>query len=295
MNPGLTATDPHLSQMFWRCLAKAYLPPRDEQFRRALREDWPAILRDIGGSIGLSFLSDIDAIAGALRDSGDSEALLVTYSRLFLVPPVAAPLNLDRYLKTAAFGGALALEQLYRGYGLQPSSDTLRDTPDHLARVLEFLGYLSARTDAADGAAPERTPRDDRRVLRTRFLLKALPELTRRCADGETWYKLPRLYSRILSFTLAAVRDHDGALFEERTSRNEEGQVNAPDPAETADLAACCQCGAPIISAQELQVIADRLRLAGLPVDHLRLCPDCRDAGHGWQSGRFVPDLPGFR
>jgi len=283
--------------LFWKCLAKAYLPPRAETSFRALRDDWPRILDEIASRIGLSLQPDIDAITKALREIEGSQDLLVTYSRLFLVPPVAASLNLGSYLDISTFGGsAQALDALYLGYGLAPSSDILKDTPDHLARVIEFLGFLSAKNAEAHGStqSPAGQTGNDLTILRTHYLMRALTEMIRRTADAETVHELPSLYSRILSLTLSAVRDHDGVLFEETMVRPAEAGGLAAASVEAPDIVSCSECGNPIIAAPEMQVIADRLRMAGLPVDHLRLCPDCRDAGRGWQRSQFNPDLPGF-
>ncbi|MBI2969122.1 MAG: molecular chaperone TorD family protein [Gammaproteobacteria bacterium] len=288
---------PPFSALFWQCLAKAFLPPREPQFFRAFREDWPGVLRELAGRVGLRLDPDIDAIGTALRDFDDSQDLLLAYSGLFLVPPVAAPLNLGFYIDGTLFGGsARALDTLYREYGLAPSSGVLKDNPDHLARVIEFLAFLTAKNAEMPGATQSQgnPSGDDLATVRTRFLLRALPELIRRAADAETAHQLPSLYSRVSSLTLTAVRDHDGVLFEESLGRADAEQRPSPQQGGTPDLITCSACGAPIIAALDLQVIAERLRMAGLPVDHLRLCPDCRDAGRGWQRGQFGTGLPGI-
>jgi TorA maturation chaperone TorD len=299
MNPesGSDGRTPPFSALFWQCLAKAYLPPCEETFFRALRDDWPRLLGEIASRVGLSLQPDIDAISKALHEIEGSQDLLVTYSRLFLVPPVVAPLNLGVYLDISKFGGsALALDALYREYGLASSSDVLKDNPDHLARVIEFLGFLFAKNAEACGStqSPAGGTGYDLTTLRTNYLLRALTEMIRRTADAETAHQLPCVYSRILSLTLSAVRDHDGVLFEESIVHPAEAAGVAAVSAEAAEIVNCSECGSPIIAASEMHVIADRLRMAGLPVDHLQHCPDCRDAGRGWQRGQISLGIPGI-
>jgi TorA maturation chaperone TorD len=284
--------------LFWQCLAKVYLPPRDESFFHGLQNEWPRLLGEIADRIGLLFQSDIEEIASDLKKIEDSQELLFIYSRLFLVPPVLAPLNLGSYLDISTFGGSvLSFNTLYQEYGLGLSTVALKDNPDHLARVIEFLGFLSEKNhqEQETGELPESCTGKDLTTLRTRYLLRALPEMIRRTADAETAHQLPSVYSHILTLTLTAIRDPDGLLFDESVagSTGENGLVVAG--AEAAETINCSECGKPIIAAPELQVIADRLRMAGLPIDHLRLCPDCRDAGQGWQSGQLNMDIPGFR
>lgn len=297
LDPAAARRQPSFGALFWQCLAKAFLPPREPEFFHAFREDWPGILREIASRVGLKLESDIDAIGTALRGIDNSQDLLLAYSRLFLVPPVAAPLNLGFYIDGTLFGGsARALDALYHENGLTLSSGVLKDNPDHLARVIEFLGFLTTKKAETNGSTQSEGGRtgEDLATLRARFLLRALPELIRRTADAETAHQLPSLYSRILSLTLTAVRDHDGVLFEESPGRADAEQRPSSEQAVTRDLVTCSECGAPIIAALDLQVIAERLRMARLPVDHLRLCPDCRDAGRGWQRGHFGTGLPGI-
>lgn len=54
-------------------------------------------------------------------------------------------------------------------------------------------------------------------------------------------------------------------------------------------------CGKSIASERELRVIIDRLKQAGLPADHLELCPGCRAVTLGWKPGTPKMDIPGFR
>lgn len=286
--------------LFWQCLAKAYLPPRDGNFVHALQREWPGLLGELASRIGLAMQADIDEIAMSVRDNGDPQALLITYSRLFLAPPVAAPLTLGNYLDTSAFGGSgRALDALYLKHGLESSAAVLKDNPDHLARVLEFTGFLFAKdagTPDTDQPPADQTA-EDLAALRKHYLLRALPEMLRRVTDAETLHHLPCIYSRILALTLSAVRDHEGLLFEDKAMRSDEEDYDnaAEEPAKAQDFITCGNCGSPIIAAPEMQVIADRLRMAGLPTDHLKLCPDCRDSNQGWQRARLNPDLPGFQ
>jgi nitrate reductase assembly molybdenum cofactor insertion protein NarJ len=298
MSPGSVADrrQSPFRALFWRCLAKAFLPPREPEFFRAFREDWPGLLREIARSAGLRVEGDVDAIRVALNQIDNSQDLLVAYSRLFLVPPVAAPLNLGLYVDGSLFGGsARTLDALYRAHGLAPASGVLKDNPDHLARVIEFLGVLSSAE--ADVEHPTESPEEAEgaiNTVRSRYLLRALPELVRRAADAETAHGLPSVYSRILSLTLAAARDHDGVLFEGSPGRAEPDQKASGEQGVAPELTLCSQCGAPIIAAADLRIIAERLRMANLPVEHLGLCPDCRHAGRAWQRNPFGTVMRGF-
>lgn len=46
----------------------------------------------------------------------------------------------------------------------------------------------------------------------------------------------------------------------------------------------CAQCSAPIASEKELMDMEKALTTAGLPADHLSLCPDCRAQAEGWEK-----------
>jgi TorA maturation chaperone TorD len=83
------------------------------------------------------------------------EALLGTYSALFLAPPVPVRINTAMYLDGAVAGGSVReMEQAYRACGVERSED-FRDLSDHLSVQLEFVAYLYAREAAAEATGQE--------------------------------------------------------------------------------------------------------------------------------------------
>ncbi|MHB8167525.1 MAG: hypothetical protein ACYDDT_12275, partial [Sulfuricella sp.] len=136
---------------------------------------------------------------------------------------------------------------------------------------------------------------DDMEAVRG-LLWRTLPELHRRVTETEQERSLPAVYSALLQIVKTALRDEQGIFFYVTGNDEKESDRRYFTKRGTApDLVACKACGKPVATARELKVIIDRLQQCGLPSDHLELCPDCRDAIHGWKAGNTEFNLPGFR
>jgi len=278
---------------FWLCLAQAFLPPREEIFSRALREELADDLEYLATTLGLDISGEISEVREVLFHT-DAEVLLPTYSSLFLVPPIPVKLNAGIYLDGTLLGPkAKMLAEIFYRHGVEQSPD-MHDTPDHFATILEFMALLFQRADAAGDESPDTIP-DDRETVRG-LLRFVLPEITARVAKTEHERGLPPVYSALLGVVETALRDEQCLFF---SAANEDEAEPArryfSKRATASDLVSCKQCGKAIATARELKVIIDRLQQCGLPSDHLELCPDCRDGAQGWKPGKTDFNLPGFR
>ncbi len=132
-------------------LAAAFAPPPAGLSARGWCEPLAADLRDLGHALDL----DTTAAQRALRELANGPlavgSWLVEYSRLFLVPPVAATLNTGIYLEGGLAGvSAQMIAQCYATAGFA-QKEGFRDLPDHVTIQLEFVGALLGRY--ADGDA----------------------------------------------------------------------------------------------------------------------------------------------
>lgn len=140
------------------CLARAFMPP-PEAWSVC---DWAQPLADDLAELGASLQLDTAEVQGALGaecaryasstrlTDASADPWLVEYARLFLVPPVAVPLNTGLYLE-GALGGSAAqmMRSCYESAGIAPS-EAFRDLPDHVAMQLEFVARLLERGARGD-------------------------------------------------------------------------------------------------------------------------------------------------
>lgn len=128
------------------CLSQAFLPPTTDAAYEALRDHLADDLGELASELGYPIAPELLAWREAMDCIADHEALLVAYSRLFLVPGDAQPaINAGVYLDGAVNGNSVAaMEDCYRRCGLEPDRTQLADLPDHVARQLEFVAYLYA-------------------------------------------------------------------------------------------------------------------------------------------------------
>lgn len=241
-------------------LARGLLPPsqRDTAALLALLAD---DLQDLGTALGLDLAVQLTAFRDACATLGDA-ALLVHYSRLFLVPPVAARLNLGWYLDGSLNGplqDSLAGWHASRG---MTRANGFRDLTDHLAAMLEFLGLLESRGESADAG-----------TFATQLILPALAglegDVARAAADSP--------YRSLIAWLRAALTQLYGREnADARTSRTPFAKR-----ASRPGWVHCDRCHAPIATARDLAFMRKALTDNGLPSDHLALCPDCRGAARG--------------
>lgn len=277
---------------FWLCLSHAFLPPRGEIFPRALREDLADDLEYLATTLGMDLSEAITEAREALFHA-EAEALLPTYSALFLVPPIPAKLNAGIYLDGTLLGpNAKMLAEIFYRHGVEQSAD-MHDTPDHVATILEFLSMLFYKAAAEVSATPGTL--DDMETIRG-MLWHALSQLHGKVIETEQLRSLPAVYSALLLVVKTALRDEQGIFFCATANDGKESVRRYFTKRETAaDLVSCKACGKPVATARELKVIINRLQQCGLPSDHLELCPDCRDNAQGWKPGKTDFNLPGFR
>jgi TorA maturation chaperone TorD len=249
---------------FWLTLANAFLPPLSDDvfqaFRDALADDLAALCADIE----LDATSDIAALRHALDGCANRQALLVDYSHLFLQPPIPATLNLARHVDGALNGACMdALEEAYRAAGVE-RRETLRDLPDHAAMQMETLALLLGETGATAGHFA--------RIC----LVGALPRLAVAIA-GESPGSPYAPLARIAAAAIAGYAEPVDADAQKRRQR-----AGKRADTGTGVWRHCGACGKPFAREKELAIMAKALAQAGLPAEHLALCPDCRDATQGF-------------
>lgn len=150
----------HRSDLLF-CLARAFLPPPPGWSVC----DWAQPLADDLAELGASLGFDTDDVqsaltaecerwaAGAHLADGSADPWLVEYARLFLMPPVAVPLNTGIYLE-GGLGGVSSRMMLacYETAGVVPD-ESFHDLPDHVAMQLEFVADLLERAAHGDSDA----------------------------------------------------------------------------------------------------------------------------------------------
>ncbi|HEX9179478.1 MAG TPA: molecular chaperone TorD family protein, partial [Burkholderiales bacterium] len=140
---------------FYLCLARAFLTPREGAAFEAMRDALPADLDELDGLLGYGIAGPLAAYRAEMSRLETPEAMLATYSGLFLAPPVLVRINAAMYLDGAVAGGNVReMEQAYRACGVERSED-FRDLSDHLSVQLEFVAYLYAREAAAQVTGQE--------------------------------------------------------------------------------------------------------------------------------------------
>ncbi|RZI40403.1 hypothetical protein EGT07_24015 [Herbaspirillum sp. HC18] len=253
-------------------LANAFMPPASQGILHAFRTDLANDLAALAEEESLDIADHVAALCVALNALQDDEALLVHYSRLFLVPPMRARLNLGCYLDGSLNGPAIdAIEYLLGRYGVDKRED-FRDLPDHVSCLLEFLAMLSdmPETDA------------DRMQLAQYFLLPGLTSLAR-AIEEESDVDSPYLHlARMGLVLLQHLFPADEAMRNDRREERRKARLDL----NKGIWRNCGSCGKPYAREKEIQIMAKALQLQGLPVEHLSLCPDCRSSSQKW----FSPD-----
>lgn len=267
------------------CLARAFLPPMAPGFAAAFQSDLVDDLDAIAAELSFA----CGEPAGFLRDSLQALAgpdhLLQTYSALFLQPPIRVPLNASVHLDGSLLGpSARAMEDAYRRHGLEPSSG-LRDLPDHLSRLLEFVGILFARAAGAveAGDAPSAGMLlGEAREFSASFLRPWLPgvavDIRGVCIDLD----LPMPYQHLAELAVIAVWEGD--------AWRQGGDAAHASTGRNVRRTPCSACGKPF--AEDAAVVAVRriMDKRGLATAHLDRCPDCRGlADHGPQQTLSLP------
>lgn len=249
----------------WLTLGRAFLPPMQPDQCRALCDDLPPDLADWCRELGFSE-PHAENLLAALSAYPTHESLLVHFSGLFYAPPIRVHLNLGLYLDGALNGPAMdALGRWQDAYGLD-RSQKFHDLTDHLSAVLELLSVV-ARQPESPGASE----------FAHAFLLPTLPRIIARM-EAQDATASPYLW--LLRYTFAALAQcYPSALVENKPTKPRYRVRPISD-----GWRRCGQCGEPIASEKEVMVMEKALAAAGLPVDHLQLCPDCRAREEGWEK-----------
>ncbi len=278
---------------FWQILAAALLVPRGAARFKALRDFLADDLGQLAAELGLDLGDAIARLSAAGRRFGDEEQLLVAYSRLFLTPVIPCQLTLGWHLDGGLAGpSGKALCELMASHGVGRSEGGY-ESADHLPTVLEFIALLFHRLDASVEPSEREVPERDLAILRTHYLVAPLSRMVKLAAQGENEYALPPLYSCLLSIIADALDDPLERFFPAFDTGGKKARPRYfAKRGHAAELIRCGSCGQQIATRHELRVIIDRLHRAGLPTDHLTLCPDCRDAGLGWKSGTPMAENP---
>jgi TorA maturation chaperone TorD len=254
----------------WTTLGRAFLPPLEASHWRAMHADLPLDLEDWSHELGLAGAPHADGLLEAMRAYPEHEGLLVHYSSLFYAPPVRVRLNLGPYLDGSLNGPAMdGLDRWHAAYGLD-RSEQFHDLTDHLAAMLEFLGLI-ARLEENRLAAE----------FAHAYLLPALPRMIE-AMEGEGAFASP--YRWLLRYL------HHALVYSYPATESEPKDARPRYRARPQGdgWRRCARCEKPIATEKELGVMEKALAGAGLPVAHLALCPDCREAGQGW-SHRSLP------
>ncbi|MDZ7663335.1 molecular chaperone TorD family protein [Thiohalophilus sp.] len=254
---------------FWLCLARAFLPPTDRAFQTALREELVDDLAALAGELDYPLDEELAALRHSLAGV-DGPELLVSYSRLFLVPGEEHPnINAGVYIDGTLHGDTVRrLTERYRAFGLA-RDEAFADLPDHVAVQLEFVARLYAGD--GDGDAPgfladfvqRWAPllHEDLRQAESRFELAANP-----------WLALAQVIDKVVALEAPApqpapVEEEDEIL---RLRRQYAGR--SPDAA-------------------DLETIRAALEAQGLDTAHLAVPVAERDAQEGLARLQ-VPEVP---
>ncbi|TCS71754.1 TorA maturation chaperone TorD [Sulfuritortus calidifontis] len=265
------AAEAAAATILWGTLGRVFLPPLQVDLWRAMQAELPLDLAEWVAELDLNDTLRVDDLIGALQAYPEHEALLVHHSGLFYVPPVRVPLNLGQYLDGALNGPSLdALERWHSAFGLHKRDD-FYDLADHLTAVLEFLALVAERGEPGQAA-----------IFANTFLLPALPRLIARI-EVEAVDSPYAWLARFTHAALARCYPSDGLP----TGRDRPRYRIRP----VGDgWRRCTRCDQPIATERELAVLEKALTGAGLPIDHLSLCLDCRDAARGWEH-RPLPTM----
>ncbi len=139
-------------------LARAFLPPPTTLSFRHWADALAGDLAELASKLGLFAEAAMAVLTNPPRNiahTTDPTAWLVSYTWLFLTPPVRVPLNTGLYLEGSLGGEAAHMMRMcYERAGFAPNQ-SFRDLPDHVAMQLEFLGWLEEKAAQGDEQAAE--------------------------------------------------------------------------------------------------------------------------------------------
>lgn len=242
-------------------LARAFLPPKTPEYAQALCTALADDLAEMAAGLGIDLAAPLASYRHACGHF-HVESALVHYSRLFLAPPLAARLNLGWYLDGCLFGPTQDhIRRSLRAFGLDKRED-FRDLVDHVATLLEFQAILENQASGDEAA-------DFAHTLLIPGLTGLEADIAKVAPDSPYRHLAAIARQTLLALHPPVANDKPRRKpFAKRAAR--------------PDWVHCRRCNAPIATVRDLAVMRRALENAGLPADHLELCPDCRDAADGW-------------
>lgn len=266
---------------FYLCLARAFAipswPGACHDLRDALHDD----LAELAPACGYDIADLLAALPATFGNASDQD-LLVSYTRLFLMPGDRHPsLNAAAYIDGAVAGGSVtALLSCYERCGLSKRED-FADLPDHVSAQLEFLAWLFGSRSATeiDGDAPPPISPDE---FIASFVARWVAPLRTDIESAGKHFDLAvnpyAVLAQILQRTIAT-----------------EAKIAPPAPAESSvdpEIARLrAQFAGRSLGAEDLEIIRARLAADGLPTEHVAIPVDERDRMMGLSAMR-PPELP---
>ena len=251
----------------WLVLAQALLAPSRPEVAEAFVDGLADDLAELALPLDLDIAEELARFSAAASTFAEPQALLVEYSRVFLPPNGLTTLNLSRYVDGSINGPCMdALENAYRAAGIE-QQETLRDLSDHASVQMECLAWLLGQADGEPAIAPETFARI--------CLVGALPRFAAAldaAAPESPYAHLVRIAARAIG-RYAEADDAAGNTAKKPNRRHDTA---------LGVWRQCKACEKPFAREKEIQIMTRALEQAGLPAEHLSLCPDCRDAVKGF-------------
>lgn len=225
----------------------------------------------------------------------DETNLLIDFSRLFLVPPAPAPLNLGYYLDGGLMGRTTkALETFYEHQSLVKNS-VFHDLSDHLALTLEWLAWTMANAQEyqnSDSQRSQQAMQDLGSALHhyllpgTEHLLQQVHQATDAKQLGRFWLLLLQLIHHQMMADLQQLQTllpesplQDSLTVSPASTLDKTHPTDELPPGNPDESLSCSRCGVEFAAGEMLSTMILRLREAGLTTDHVETCPACRDIG----------------
>ncbi len=167
------------------CLSRLFLAPQTQVTLAEVRGPLLDDLRDLAETLPALDPERLEALSKALAALTDTQQFILGYSRLFLMPPAPAPLNLGAYLDGGLMARSVpAMEALFHRHGLE-RDPAFRDLPDHLSLHLQWLAWVYSEAMEACEAGANATPAlSDAATLLHDFTLPALAGIRRKVTQA---------------------------------------------------------------------------------------------------------------
>jgi TorA maturation chaperone TorD len=283
MNP---KPNPRSQAEFYLCLARAFATPDSDEALELLRDALPGDLDELARECGYDISAHLAEYRGAIKAVPDGAQLLVTYSRLFLVPGDRHPsLNTGVYLDGAVAGGSVtAMEICYRRCGLE-KAEGFRDLADHLSVQLEFVAWL-LDAEYATGEGHVAPPMTAAEFLES-FVARWVRPLREDIEAGSIRFRLAA------NPYLALARILEETVLTEIRLRTRNATLSAAPAASLLDPEIerlRCQFAGRTMGEVDLAYIRGRLAADGLPTGHVAIPVEERDRVMGLET--MTPPRP---